>query len=259
MRDYKDYKPRRNVTKKSTRKRLAPRVLKAVVILLTILALAVAARYSYRVLQTTSYFNLKEIVVTGEKRVKREEIINLSGIRSGGNILVMDLKRLAERIESQPWIEMANVRRVLPRGLSIEVKEREPFAILKTDTLFYMDRGGKPFKELDKDDTAGYPLITGLSKVEIERDELARDAVMKTFEFIETEAGYWPQDLAISEIIVSRSQGITVLSDNVAVKIGFGDYKVKIERLKRVLDDLTAKGKTAEYIDLTYTGQVVVR
>ena len=82
---------------------------------------------------------------------------------------------------------------------------------------------------------------------------------MKTFEFIETEAGGWPRDLAISEIIVSRNQGITVLSDNLAVKIGFGEYKVKTDRLKRVLDDLTAKGKTAEYIDLTYTGQAVVR
>ena len=75
-------------------------------------------------------------MVTGEKRVKREEIISLSGVGPGGNILTMDLRRLAERIESQPWIETANVRRVLPRGLSIEVKEREPFAILKTDTLF---------------------------------------------------------------------------------------------------------------------------
>jgi cell division protein FtsQ len=259
MRDFKDYKQRRKVTKKSSGKKLVPRVFKGVVILLAILALVVAARYSYRGLLTISYFNLKEIVVTGEKRVKGEEIINLSGVRIGGNILAIDLNRLADRIESQPWIEKANVRRVLPRGLSIEVKEREPFAILKTDTLFYMDRGGKPFKELDKGDATGYPLLTGLSKVEIERDELSRDAVMRTFEFIETEASGWPQDLAISEIIVSRSQGMTVLSDNVAVKIGFGEYKVKIERLKRVLDDLTAKGKTAEYIDLTYTGQVVVR
>ncbi|MBI4745226.1 MAG: FtsQ-type POTRA domain-containing protein [Deltaproteobacteria bacterium] len=259
MRDYKDYKPRRNATKKSSGKRLAARVFKAAVILLTILALAVAAGYSYRGLQTTSYFNLKEIAVTGEKRVKREEILSLSGVRIGGNILSMDLKRLAEGIESQPWIETANIRRVLPRGLSIEVKEREPFAILKSDILFYLDRGGKPFKSLDEGDAAGYPLITGLSKVEIERDELSRDALMKTFEFIETEAGRWPQDLAISEIIVSRSQGITVLSDNVAVKIGFGEYKIKTERLKRVMDDLTAKGKIAEYIDLTYTGQVVVR
>ncbi|MEK6726080.1 MAG: FtsQ-type POTRA domain-containing protein [Deltaproteobacteria bacterium] len=259
MRDYKDYKVRRKVSKKPSGKSLAPRVFKAAVILLAILALAVAVRYSYRAIQTTSYFNLQEIVVTGEKRVKREEIISLSGVRTGGNILTMDLRRLAERIESQPWIETANVRRVLPRGLSIEVKEREPFAILKTDTLFYLDRGGRPFKELEKDDAAGYPLITGLSKAEIERDELSRDALMKTFEFIETEAGGWPRDLAISEIIVSRNQGITVLSDNLAVKIGFGEYKVKTDRLKRVLDDLTAKGKTAEYIDLTYTGQAVVR
>lgn len=259
MRDYKDYRPGRNAAKKPSGKRLVPRVFKAVLILLTIAALVVAVRYSYEWFLTTSYFTLKEIVITGEKRAKREEIINLSGAAIGGNIFAMDLKRMVERIESQPWIETASIRRVLPGGLSIEIKEREPFAILKTGRLFYLDRGGKPFKALDEGDAAGYPVITGLSKEEIERDEPARDALMKCFEFIETEAGGWPKELAISEIMLSSSHGITVLSDNVAVKIGFGEYKVKTERLKRVLDDLTAKGKTAEYIDLTYTGQVVVR
>lgn len=259
MRDYKEYKPRRKVTKKYSGKRLLPRLFKVAAALIVVAALLLAVRYSYGWFLTTSYFTLKEIVITGEKRAMREEIISLSRAAIGGNILAMDLKRMAEKIESQPWIESANIRRVLPRGLSIEVKEREPFAILKTDRLFYIDRGGKPFKALDEGDDAGYPLITGFSKEEIERDELARDALMKTFEFIETEAGRWPKELAISEIMASSSQGITVLSDNVAVKIGFGEYKVKTERLKRVLDDLAAKGKTAEYIDLTYTGQVVVR
>lgn len=259
MRDYKDYKPRRRVSKKPSGKRLTPRLLKAGLILAGVLALAVAGKYSYRGLLKTSYFGLKEIVVTGEKRVRREEIVNLSGARAGENILAMDLKGIAERVESQPWIERATVRRVLPRGLSIEVKEREPFAILKADTLYYLDRGGTPFKELDKKDDTNYPVITGIGREEVEDDELARDALMKTFDFIETEVSEWPEELAISEIRVSKNQGITVFSDGVEVKVGFGEYKIKIGRLKRVMGDLKAKGKTAGYIDLTYTGQVVVR
>lgn len=259
MRDYKDYRSRKSVTKRSSGKRLSPRLFKTAAVLIFIAVLAVAVRYSYRWFLTTSYFSLREIVVTGEKRAKREEIINLSGARTGGNILAMDLKRVAERIESQPWIESASVRRVLPGGLSIEVKEREPFAILKAGRVFYLDRGGKPFKELDSADDAGYPVITGFSKEEIESDEMARDAVMNCFEFIETEAGSWPKELVISEIVVNRGQGITVLSDNAEIKIGFGEYKIKVGRLKRVLDDLKAKDRTARYIDLTYTGQVVIR
>ena len=124
---------------------------------------------------------------------------------------------------------------------------------------FYLDRGGKPFKELDNGDDAGYPVITGFSKEEIESDEMAREAVMKSFEFIEAEAGSWPQELAISEIVVNRSQGITVLSGDVEIKMGFGEYKIKVGRLKRVLDDLKVKERTARYVDLTYTGQAVVR
>lgn len=259
MRDYKDYKPRGRTSKKPSGKKLTQRLLKGWLILTLILALAIAAGYSYKRFLTASYFALKEIVVTGEKRVKREEIITLSGARVGENILAVDLNKMARGIESQPWVERATVRRVLPRGLSINVSEREPFAILKTDTLFYLDRGGTPFKELDSSDDTRYPLLTGMSNEDIENDELARDALMKTYDFIETEVSGWPDELPISEIKVNRNQGMTIFSNGMEVKIGFGEYKVKIERLRRVLEDLNGKGKKAGYIDLTYTGQVVVR
>lgn len=259
MRDYKDYKPQKKTNRKSSGRRLGPGFFKAILILIIVLAAAVGARYSYRWLLTADYFNLQEIMVTGEKRVEKEAIKKLSGARTGKNILAVNLKEMAERLESHPWIQTANIRRVLPRGLSIEVKEREPFAILKVDKFYYLDRGAKVIIELGNGDITGYPVITGFSKTEMEVDELAKDAVMKTFEFIETEAGNLSSVMPISEIIVQRNQGITVLSGNVAVKIGFGEYNIKTERLKRVLDDLEAKGKTAEYIDLTYSGQVVVR
>ncbi|HLB05751.1 MAG TPA: FtsQ-type POTRA domain-containing protein [Thermodesulfobacteriota bacterium] len=259
MRDYKDHKPGRRVHKKHSGKRLIPRLIKAAAVLAAMAAILIFLRYSYRELLKTDYFGLKEIVVAGEKRVRKEEIVGLAGLRMGENILAMDLKRITERIEGQPWIERATVRRVLPGGVSIEVKEREPFAILKTDTFYYLDRGGTPFKELDKRDATNYPVITGFGKEEVENDELARDALMKTFDFIETEAREWPEELAISEINVNKNQGITIFSDSIKVKVGFGEYKIKIGRLKRVLDDLKAKGKTAGDIDLTYTGQVVVK
>lgn len=259
MRDYKDYKPGRRASKKPSGKKLAPRLFKGGLILTFILALGIAGGYSYKRLLTASYFALNEIVVTGEKRVKKEEIITLSGAKIGENILAVDLKKMARRIESQPWIEGAAVRRVLPRGLSIAITEREPFAILKADTLFYLDRGGTPFKEMDSSDDTRYPLLAGVSREDIENDEQARDAVMKTLDFIEMEISGWPDELPVSEIRVSRNQDMSIFSNGVEVKVGFGEYKVKIERLRRVMEDLKGKGKKAGYIDLTYTGQVVVR
>ena len=73
---------------------------------------------------------------------------------------------------------------------------------------------------------------------------------MKSFEFIETEAGDWPGELPISEISVNRNQGITAVSGSIEVKLGFGEYKIKVGRLKRVLNDLKAKGRAVRYIDL---------
>lgn len=259
MKDFKEFKPRGKAAKGKRLKKALPRLAKIAAVLTGVVAIVLLLRFSHRAILTSTYFGLKEIAVTGEKRVKKDEITALSGVRIGENILAMDLKRISKRIEGQPWIDRASVRRVLPRGLSIDIKEREPFAILKEDTLYYVDRGGTPFKELDEGDERSYPLLSGLKKEEIESEEPARDALMKTLDFIETEAGEWPADMPISEFNVSRNHGITVFSDSTEIRIGFGEYRVKIKRLKRVMDDLKAKGKTAGYIDLTYTGQVVVR
>lgn len=265
MKDYKDSRPRGTVVKKSTLKRNSnlrkalPRVAKIAAVIAGVVAIVLLFRFSHRAILTSTYFGLKEIVVTGEKRVKKDEIKALSGVRIGENILAMDLKGISKRIEGQPWIERANVRRILPTGLSLDVKEREPFAILKADTFYYVDRGGTPFKELDEGDERSFPLITGLKKEDIEGDESVRDLLMKTLDFIETESGEWPADISVSEFNVNRSHGITVFSEGTEIRIGFGEYKVKLKRLKRAMEDLKARGKTAVYIDLTYTGQVVVR
>lgn len=259
MRDYKSSRPRGRAVKKDSFKKALPGLVKAAIFLAAIVMAVLAGRYTHRAILASSYFGLKEIVVAGEKRVKRDEIIALSGVRAGDNILALELKRIVDRIEGQPWIEKASVRRILPRGISIEVKEREPVAILKADRLFYLDRGGTPFKELDDKDERNYPLITGLKREELDSMEPVRDALMKTLEFIETEAGDWPADMPVSEFNTSPNHGITVFTGGIEIRVGFGDYKTKLEKMKRVMKDLKAKGSTAGYIDLTYTGQAVVR
>lgn len=260
MRDYKDYKVRKRGGKKDTAKRLIPKFLKIGAFLVGIAAIVFSLKYSYGELLRSSYFGLKDIVVTGEKRAKKDEIITLSGVRAGVNILALDLKEIGQKIESHPWVGKATVRRVLPRGLVIDVKEREPFAMLSVEKeLFYLDRNGNPFKRLEEADEANYTVITGFRKDEVESDELVKDALMKTFDFMDTELSGWPKDLPVTMININKNQGITVLSGGIEVKVGFGDYKVKIGRLRRVLEDLRGKGKAGGYIDLTYTGQVVVR
>lgn len=47
----------------------------------------------------------------------------------GDDLLSVDLPALAERLESHPWIQQVNMRRVWPDSVVIEVTEPKPFAL----------------------------------------------------------------------------------------------------------------------------------
>src|SRR2546423_4517479 len=51
-----------------------------------------------------------------------------AGVKSGDNLLALDLARLKRNLEAVPFIQSVSVERVLPHTLRIRVSEREPVA-----------------------------------------------------------------------------------------------------------------------------------
>ncbi len=114
-------------------------------------------------MSTCSYFFVSSIEVHGEKRLTRKEIIDLSGIRVGDNIFSLDLKKIAGKISSQPWIRFAHVERRLPDAVVIRVEERQPVALARIgERLFMVDRDGTCFKYLHDPKGFSAPIITGI-------------------------------------------------------------------------------------------------
>ena len=73
---------------------------------------------------------VNEIEINGNSRFSDREIINLSGLYTGKNILLYDLAGARDNIEKNPYIDCIGVRRVLPHTISITVREREEFAAI---------------------------------------------------------------------------------------------------------------------------------
>lgn len=58
-----------------------------------------------------------------------EAVLRAAGVRHiEGNFFTVDLQAVRARFEQVPWVRRANVRRIWPDGLRVDLEEHEPFA-----------------------------------------------------------------------------------------------------------------------------------
>jgi cell division protein FtsQ len=77
--------------------------------------------------ENPDYF-LREINVTTDGALTREQVLNAAGLVEGRNIFTVDLAQTRTAIEKMPQVESAVVQRLLPNRMAVTVSERRPIA-----------------------------------------------------------------------------------------------------------------------------------
>src|SRR5262249_47167834 len=108
------------------------------------------------------YFALATVDLEGNRRLSRGEILQWIDVREGSSIWDAAPSCVRTRVVSHPWIQHASVQREFPNRLTITVHERRPVAIVRFETLNYVDRSGRVLGPLRGEDSRDFPLITGL-------------------------------------------------------------------------------------------------
>lgn len=119
----------------------------------------------HRWLTSSPRFAITEIAVRGTHHVDPDELRSELPVHIGDNVFV-DLASVTRAVRSQPWIASAEVRRVLPHTITIDVREHAAAAVLDLDGERYLiDPDGVPFKRAGGLlETDGLPLITGITR-----------------------------------------------------------------------------------------------
>lgn len=220
-------------------------------------SLAYGGYYLYGKLLTTEYLSVSSIEVTGVKRLSRDAVIELSGIRRGDNILSISVKGAEEGVRRNPWVERVSVSRRPPGSVRLEVRERSPLALVKMDGLYVMDESGVVFKRLEGEDSLDLPIVTGIREDVLSEEEL-QASLLELIQVLRTRKGFGIDD--VSEIHVDPVYGFTVytLEDGVMLSLGKGTFEEKLlafERIKRSRGTLSG----IEAMDLNNDREVVVR
>lgn len=221
------------------------------------------ACFAGQMLFASDYFKVERIQVENNRRIGREEILALSDICPGTNIFELDLERVSTRIEKNPWIASARVRRMFPDQLVIRVDERIPKAIVRLDFMYYLDASGHVFKRLEKGDRLDFPVISGVDRQALlEGNEATLSQIDKALRLLDRLDGrkiFAIDD--VSELSLDDTTGITLYTciGGVPVRMGHDDYNSKLNRLEKIFPQLKTRLGLIDYIDTNVTRRIIVK
>jgi cell division protein FtsQ len=220
---------------------------------------------------TSSRFNVDSVRARGNHHVDPSEIERIVRTSFPSNLLRIDLAQLRDRIEQLTWARRAEVRRVLPAELIVEIEERRPAVILEIrGDLMIADSDGILLDRYDeKYGKIDMPVFRGLLGDSAEgyrrRKEENSERVRVGLRLLaELESGSENYARSISEIDVSDPQNLRVLlvDDTAEIEIGSRDFLKRFRGLMnsmRKYQELKEQYGEIASVDLRYDGQILYR
>jgi len=241
-------------------------VLKGIFLATCLAGISLLCILAYDALTQSAYFRARTITVSGNHRLSTSAVLNKAGVRANQNILDLNLKVLRNRLVADPWIADAEIERELPDAVHIRIKERTPVAVVKLNKPFYLSDQAEIFKPLDPGDHPKVPLVTGLRLCDLDLEHPGRcsalQCVMEVIRLTRLHGSVLPFH-SVYRIHVDSQMGLTLFcfETATAVKLGFGDYEAKFDRLRDMMAYLrnTDGFAAVRAVDLNDLDRVVVK
>jgi len=231
------------------------------------LAALVAALAIYRGVQVSAKAHLLEvnrIVVHGNERLSRGEVLAvLSGLR-GESLLWTDLEAWRRRLLSSPWVRDAALRRSLPATVDVVVSERQPIGIgringgdmyLVDERGVIIDQYGPQYADLD------LPIIDGLAAVNHDgslTDERRADLAARLMTALRAK----PQVARrVSQIDVTDLHNAAVIlsGDPAVIQLGEDQFLPRLQGYLELAPTLRERVADIDYVDLRFDDRIYVR
>jgi hypothetical protein len=241
-----------------------PRAARSVLIVVAVGGVVVlgllAPTHVPRMLAGVDVFLVDNVEFGGLTWTDRGDVLAAAGIDATTNVWE-PLDDLEARIESHPMVISADVRRHLPRGLEVEVRERVPVGLVATPTLEPIDRDGRYLPVNPAEVSLDLPILVPRRDPDADDPRPSRARLANLARLADA--------MRRDEVFGSRVSEVRELEDGTVVA-HWGDPDVAFElrseadlgRLREglvALDDAIARDGIPDAVDLKWAGQVVVR
>lgn len=258
-------KNKQNAKKKLTKQQqIAIKKKKAILKIVKVLTLIIVLIGVSIYVALSPLFNIKEINVTGNSKLSKEEIISLSELKTDENTFKVSKKNIKNKVKANAYIENVKIRRKLPDKVEIIVVERvATYMIPFANSYIYINNQGYMLEITSQ--KAGMPAIVGISTPEEELHEgqrLISEDLVKLGEVLQIMESANANELVdlITKIDISNRQDyiLTLEKEKKAIHLGdVSNLSTKMAYVKKILND--EKGVEGEILvntDLTNKGAV---
>lgn len=241
------------MTRDDGRKRKKRRRGRALLITLLVLVLLVGGC-------VLAYFlmNLDTIIVVGNVRYTSEQIVALSGLKTGQHLLSLDKEGIAASIDETPDLVCEDVSVELPDTVTLTVRERQPAMAVQSGAAYLViDTEGYILSITESDPglvkVTGLPIVGMSIGLNISDEYDYRVTTMgEIYGLLET-YGFTSEVEAIDLANINSIR--LILKDGIAVKLGQTDeLSEKLRWAISVDAELKAQGVTEGTIDVTTGG-----
>ncbi len=115
-------------------------------------------------------FQIREVVITGNRYLEEAEIRKLAAINTEQGLFQVDVTEVTNRLLENKYIRGATVSRVPPSTILIDIQERTPLLYLIDGSIYMVDENGIILKKLPQMPMGKIPIITGLHVAELLQD-----------------------------------------------------------------------------------------
>jgi len=240
--------------------------LKLIALIAVLIGFSALFMVGYAAVTHTDYFRTEAIKVSGLSRLTEAAILTQAKIRTGDNLLAINLGLVRKRLLAHPWIATARVAREIPGTICIEITENQALAVLDLGRKFLINTNGRVFKEHSPDDPQNLPLVSGIAYADMSLgdDALspAMTAAVQVLQISQAQASAIPY-AQIQEVHMDPAMGVTLTAwqDQRRIKLGFAPFESKYQRVKQLLPYLRHSDKWQGFdtIDANNPDRIVVQ
>jgi cell division protein FtsQ len=223
-------------------------------------------------------FAIREIDAQTDGIIARDQLRRWTGVKTGQNLLALDLAQVKRNLELVPAIQTASLERILPHTLRIRVAEREPLAqvsVLRPLTnggveiiTFQMDANGYVFAPLEPRQRAGppgppeeLPALLGINAGDVQPgrriDSPSVQAALQLLSVFERSAMCGLVEM--KRVDVSTPEALTATtSQGSEVTFGLSDFESQMRRWQAIFESGQRLGKAIGKLDLVITNNLPV-
>ena len=211
-------------------------------------------------------FELKDIKISGNKILSREQVLKLCGVKPGEKYLTVKPTQITKRLLGSPFIKSASAVYSLPSTLRISLQERKPIAFVLKQKLFLVDGEGMllPFPQI-----AGYswnlPVINAANETIGQPGQVTKSVnILKTIEVLKyiqfMKSPLWSMIAAV-ELGPKNILEISLIRGGAKVRCNFQDYQNELYVLNLYVQNYLNWDRLAEieYIDLRFNDRLILK